>query len=333
MHSIIGSWLALFVSALESYGINGKEYLNSRNIHFPQSTNPNRRIELSTMHQLWREAEEMTKDPIIGLRAGTFVTSNTFGTLSLAVSSCCTVEKMTDLLSNYLQIFNTGCTMQLKEKGKCSIMYFTMPYDLNGELLVSKHGIDAAISAIYTLINSYNVKGLTPKKITLPYPKPVNTGQYQRFFNCPIEFGSESLLLCYESEFITKPIPGCSESIAKSTEELVMSALEQIQNDGITHKVRHIIIGLLEDGEASINNVALALNISSRTLHRRLEEESTSFRVLVDSVRQKTAMEHMKNSRLTVENIGYLLGFSSHSNYSRAFKRWTGLTPKEFRSS
>lgn len=333
MHSIIGSWLTVLVNALDSYGIDGEEFLLDRNIQYPQSSDPSCRIELATMRQLWLDAVEVTKDPGIGLRAGTFVAPNTFSTLGLAMSSCCSVKDMLDLLCRYLQIFNTGCSMQLIEEGQETTVCIHLPKGASGQLLVSHYGIDASVSAIFSVISSYNIKRLTPKGVTLPYAEPENASLYSEFFDCQVAFGGDDLLLQYESVQIQQTIPGGNEAIAKSAEALVITALEQIKNDGITRKVRTTLIKLLGESQATIKNVASALNTSPRTLHRRLDEKNTSFRELLDSVRQEQAMEQMKNTRLTVEDIGLQLGFSSHSNYSRAFKRWTGITPRDFRNN
>lgn len=331
MHSIIGSWLTLFVSVLDSYDVDGEKFLAERDISYPQSSDPSSRIQLDTMHNLWQEAADVTQDSSIGLRAGAFATPNTFSALGIAMSSSTTVRSMMDILCKYLRVFNSSCSMNIIEQEKDTTMCFSIARDMSGNLLVSPYGIDAAVSAIYSLVNAYKIHGLVLKGITLPYDKPNNHTQYNEYFNCPVDFNGNDLLICYESTYLRQTIPGCSDALAKSAESLIISALNDMESEGIIENVKVVVRNLMIDGNASLKSVAATLNTTTRTLHRRLEEKNTNFRELFDSVRQEQAEMYMRNTRLSLEDVSLLLGFSTHSSYTRAFKRWTGLTPNQYR--
>jgi AraC-like DNA-binding protein len=101
--------------------------------------------------------------------------------------------------------------------------------------------------------------------------------------------------------------------------------------DDLVGQVRQQIVRGMDGSKATREDVAKGLHISVRTLQRRLDEHGIVFSDLVDEVRQELAKKHLQAGELTLTEIGFLLGFSEQSSFTRAFKRWTGKTPLEFR--
>ena len=103
------------------------------------------------------------------------------------------------------------------------------------------------------------------------------------------------------------------------------------KGEALTDAVRRLLVGELCDGEPSLEQIAPRLHMSPRTLHRRLEEEGTSFRQVLAEVRRELAARHLSERRLAIGEIAFLLGFSEPSAFHRAFKRWTGHAPLAYR--
>ncbi|MGB2288024.1 MAG: helix-turn-helix domain-containing protein [Porticoccaceae bacterium] len=97
--------------------------------------------------------------------------------------------------------------------------------------------------------------------------------------------------------------------------------------------MRQQLIALLPNGTPSESHIAKKLNISERTLQRKLKEESCSFRELLATTRQSLACHHLENLDIPVNEISFLLGYSEETNFARAFKRWTGMSPSEYRNN
>ena len=127
----------------------------------------------------------------------------------------------------------------------------------------------------------------------------------------------------------------------RSADAALISILEQqannllaalpAQDQPFTQAVRKHIVGQLREGEPTAENTAQALFITSRTLHRKLASENTSFRELLQETRQQLAQDYLRDRRLQLSEIAQLLGYSEQSALSRAFKAWTGQTPAQFR--
>ena len=101
--------------------------------------------------------------------------------------------------------------------------------------------------------------------------------------------------------------------------------------DSLIDQVQNIIAGEFRGGDPSLERVADALSLTPRTLQRKLRELGTSHNELVDQMRRQLAMRYLREPEMAICEVAYLLGFSEASSFHRAFKRWTGVTPKDFR--
>ena len=112
-----------------------------------------------------------------------------------------------------------------------------------------------------------------------------------------------------------------------------MDYLARFDHDSIAMRVRATIIERLPDGTPSQGNIAELLHVSMRSLQRRLNNENTNFKELLEGTRHELALQYIREPHRTIGEITYLLGFSEPSNFSRAFRRWTGMSPAEYRES
>ena len=109
--------------------------------------------------------------------------------------------------------------------------------------------------------------------------------------------------------------------------------LAKLDENDIVQRVKASIIELLPDGKMSDTRVAETLYMSNRTLQRKLEEQGTTFYNILTEIRKEMALKYLKDSQLTLTELSFQLGFSEMSSFSRAFKNWTGQSPREYRSS
>jgi AraC-like DNA-binding protein len=105
----------------------------------------------------------------------------------------------------------------------------------------------------------------------------------------------------------------------------------RLPEQGMAGRVRRQVLASLQTGEPTVDTVARLLGTTSRTLQRRLHHEGTSFQQVLDEVRREVAVTHMRGRRATIDEVAFLLGFEKPSSFHRAFKRWMGITPGEFR--
>ncbi len=128
------------------------------------------------------------------------------------------------------------------------------------------------------------------------------------------------------------PLPAANAELARQHDAVVLKLLTKLKRGDVVTQAQSKLIELLPSGDCNKAKVAHALNMSARTLHNKLSAAGTGYQQLLDETRQALAEQYIRQLDLSVSEIAYLLGFSDCSNFSRAFHRWTGISPSEFRN-
>jgi AraC-like DNA-binding protein len=176
-------------------------------------------------------------------------------------------------------------------------------------------------------------ENIKPLLVHLRRPRPPNTERYERFFGSPVEYNTETNRLCFERALVDAPLSTPNPELARVNDQTVIDYLARFDRASIAMQVRAEIIGRLPEGSPHQDTIAESLHVSLRSLQRRLKDENTSFKKLLEETRRELALQYIRDSHRPIAEITYLLGFSEHSNFTRAFKRWTGRSPAEFRTT
>jgi AraC-like DNA-binding protein len=171
-----------------------------------------------------------------------------------------------------------------------------------------------------------------PAAVSFRHPAPAYTDEYQRIFQAPVEFAAANNLLILDSNSLLLSPENPDDRLQQMLRRYADTSVKHLPTtSSVAHRVVEEIKLSLKDGELTAESIAKRLSMSTRTLHRRLNEESTSFSKLRDDLRCELAQSMLKNGELTITDITYLLGFSQPSAFNRAFKRLMGITPQLFR--
>jgi AraC-like DNA-binding protein len=171
-----------------------------------------------------------------------------------------------------------------------------------------------------------------PIEVRFPHSAPENTSEHYRLFGCSVKFGRDRGELLFSRDLLEMPFLSADVNLQAILEAQVVAMLQKLpKSDAVTDAVRRYLAGELCNGEPTLEQIAPRLHMSARTLHRRLEDEGTSFRQILTEVRRELATRHLSERRLAIGEIAFLLGFSEPSAFHRAFKRWTGYAPLTYR--
>jgi len=162
---------------------------------------------------------------------------------------------------------------------------------------------------------------------------PAYLAEYARIFKMPVVFGSDRNALLIEESWLAQPINTSNRyvfGIFSEHADLLLKSLKESQT--VKGKVESELIPILHTGEVSMDDVARRLGLSRPTLYRKLKDEGVSYEALLDELRHRMALHYLSGKKVSVNQAAYLVGFSDPSAFSRAFKRWTGASPRAMRA-
>ncbi len=195
-----------------------------------------------------------------------------------------------------------------------------------------QQGVEFIFAVTVTRIQRATGQATAPHSLSFRFSKPKYIEEYRRIFKAPMKFNQSVDEICLsEKQLALLPVqdePGLHQLLRGYAEKALANIPRQ--ND-LVEQVLSRLQDAFRSGEPSMRSIAGDLGLSERTLSRRLKTEQTSFAMLRDTLRTKLAQNYLQDPSLTITDISFLLGFSQPSAFHRAFKRWSGLTPLEYR--
>ena len=162
---------------------------------------------------------------------------------------------------------------------------------------------------------------------------PAYRAEYARIFQMPVVFGSDRNALLIDESFLGLPVNTGNRYVFGIFSERAQALLKSLRDSKtVRGKVESALIPILHTGEVSMDEVARRLGLSRPTLYRKLKEEGVGYEALLDALRHRMALHYLNGKKVSVHQTAYLVGFSDPSAFSRAFKRWTGASPKAARA-
>lgn len=311
--------------------------LGVMNLSESQLRDPNTRIEHELLDTIFEVAERVTGDTNVGLHAGESIHVLHFGMLGQLAVTCRTIRELLKLRTRYQRLISTGARM----------LYEINPERIVGEMIYQRSVPESRHSLEYTLVSHMRLvrllvgDNLSPDIVEVPYRAPVDGSEQERFFGCRVFYKREKERLFFPPDLLDVPLV-IHDSVSRENLEIEarrrldairISMAEAVGDCPRVVGIRRFIAEHLRSGEPpSIETTAEALNVSVRTLQRRLETMRINFRELIDLVRRELAEEYMRDAGLSPVDIAFLLGYSEQSAFFRAFRRWFDMTPREFRS-
>lgn len=303
-------------------------FLHSLDVDPAWARSPDTRIPIETYLRIQDEAAVFVSDPCFGLHVGEFAEAGSWSILGYMMMNCKNVGDAFEKSARYSRIIGNLIEVRIEQKlNKSKIVFVAAPHAPE----MSRHCFDTALSTSIHMIRNFTGVDMRPLEVSFTYPKPKSRSEYERIFQCPILFGQKENSFTIDLEAFNTPIlmanPGLLEHFEKYAHDFLADIDRQKEH---TQAVTRIIIACLDDEALSIEKVAQKMSISVRTLQKRLDEEGVIFSDLLKDIRQRLAQKYLREN-FSVEQITYLLGFSEPSAFRKAFKKWSGMTPREYR--
>jgi len=330
--TIPASLISPVLRYVSTKGINFKELLSAVNIDPLSQSSPYARLSLEEMDRIYRQAMLLTKDENLGLHAGECAGYGCLSIVGNITRHCRTIGESLIKVVEYSDIAGDGFRMDIKreKKGLVIIDYTIMHSDVH---LVRQH-VECIFSSFMKA--STNSAGKIPKpvEVRFKHKAPQDTSEHQRIFQAPLLFNSSMNAIVWKESFLDIPTILPNPELLFVFEQHAKQVISEMHaNQPFTKKVSLILIKNLSKESFHRKDIADELNMSEKTLHNRLRKENTTYWKIINEIRKKLAVSHLKNGELSIKEIAYLLGFSGHDAFFRSFKRWTGLSPTEYRNT
>jgi AraC-like DNA-binding protein len=331
-HSNLTTGAQLVAETLrEQYGIEpgplfASVGLDARRLHVAGARYPAARLV-----QLWHAAVAASSDPCFGLAVGARVRITTFHAIGYSWLASRNLEEALQRLQRYYRLLSTSpVALRLEPLGPEQLRFV---YSDDAAAVHSAAAtIDAFTLAVLKLCRVASGNDFRAQQVSFRHPDHGRAGEFVEAFGAPVVFDADHDGLVLDRADLVLPLPGENAELAHANDQVAERYLAALEPQRVATAVRELLVDMLPSGDASQQAVANRLNRSLSTLQRQLQAEGMSFQKLRDETRQRLAEDYIRESQLSLAEVAYLLGFSDQSNFSRAFRRWTGYSPREFRS-
>lgn len=314
---------------LESIDINPEPLYKKAGIRSELLLNSNARININQVDALWEQAAEIIEDPCFAIDMAEFWHPSHMGALGYAWLASSTLRQAFNRAVRYIHVVTEDLNLDVAD----TPAGFKISIDLEDSIFTLPQHHDLVLSIIMHMCRFNFGEELIPTEVKLAHPEPACSKKITDYFRTEVQFDAEQTSLAMARAEVDRVLPSGNKQIALMHDEMLMRYLVEIKKGDIVQQVQSIILENLPDGQVTDRLVASELNLSERSMQRRLKEHKTTFRFLLDGVREMVAKQYIENPMNRMSDIAFLLGFSEQSAFSRAFKKWTGKSPVEYRNS
>lgn len=322
------SWALLIWKALQAHGFDSYAIFKRAGLDRSKLSDGNARYRLSEMTKLWGVVIEETNNPCFGIEVGKRWSPTTFHALGFAWLASHTLKDALQRLVRYSQIVNNSLYAKLEEHGK--ELHFILDTS-EDKSVIHYAGPEAGLVTIITMCRILCGENYSPLEIQLLRERSPCGAELEHFVGTTIVYNCEQSRIAFDRQRAEQRLATGNSELAKVNEEIAMKYLSSVVRDSIVMLVKSKLIEMMPTGKVTEEMIANELNMSLRTLQRKLGEQQTTFSEIYKSIRQEMANQYIQDTQMSMTEIAYLLGFSEQANFTRAFRRWYGSSPSAAR--
>lgn len=317
--------------ALEERGVPAQPLLLQYGLDAARLAEPGGRLSIPRYMRLGHAAIQLSGDPALGLRMGQFSRIQQLGLAGVSAALAPDLRAASRALIRfeplYAQNYRGRSSLAEDAGGAWLSFYSISPYNAYNRFVV-----DSVLAGWLSYLGRIAGQAVRPLRVEIEYPAPDYAARYEEFFGCPVEFGAGANRFRLDQATLSLDNREHCPSTWRQLLELCEKELEQLTRTRSLRERVVQLLGLLLNGrEPDLEEVAARLKLPTWTLRRKLAEEGTQFRSILNETRRDLAMIYIRDTDLAFGEIAYLLGFASAEAFQRAFKRWSGQPPGEYR--
>lgn len=294
---------------------------------------PNDRVPFSAFSRLCDITAEALGDPCLGIKLGQSIRPGHLGSHGVALMSCSTGEELIRQSARYSVLTIDAGHNVIERHGDECIRYWrsSLPNGAPlGRLQDELHQVTWIALARWFA----NRDDVVPNWVSFKHARPRDTSGYEAFFRCPLHFDAKETAIGFDARYLDLPLPHADAKLRRVMDDLCAQLLKQL-GDALEPSwlaiARKAVLESFRQGVPELQAIAQATGLSEAQFKEHLAARGLSFRSFIDDLRNALALGYTRDPSLGLADIAYLLGFSEQSAFQRAFKRWTGMTPGQYR--
>jgi len=293
-------------------------------------TDPDLEVSAASLARLMELAGRALGDTI-GLRLGSQVQSSDMGVLGQALRSMDRLGDTMKGLSRYMVTRSQAERIEMVESDRQVIVSYQIA---DPSITQKRQDAEFSIAAMLSCMREMTGCAIAPVRVDFEHTAPADLSCHREMFHCPIRFGQDCNRLYFNRSVLDLPICTSNRRLLQALKPYLEEQRKiRSQSASLLIDVSRAIATELGRGRIGVVQVAEAMNLSVRTLQRRLRDLDLEFGTVVEDVRRALAIEYVGNSSFRLTDVALMLGYTEASSFSRAFRRWTNLTPREYRKT
>lgn len=296
---------------------------------------PNSRVPASYMERLWPLGERLTGDADVGLHSAESYNPGALSIVGYVILSCRTAREALDRLTRYAPLLNEGLRVDVIDDDRTTTVRFITAPELDSFLhRDARHVMETLAAGTTVTLQRLATGPVMPIDVTFRHPQPASIAEHTRILGSSIRFSHAADTVVYTRASLETPFISADPALLEVFEGDARAKLSALASrGGVSGRVLTVLAKRLKGAVPPLSEIASELAMSERSIQRSLNEEATSYRQLVDDVRKSLAIEHLSRSGTSATDVAFLLGFSEPSAFTRAFRRWTGAAPTQYRAA
>jgi len=329
METFLATTGRIFLRLLELHGIDADRFVRDGG-HAPELfRDPAARLPSDVADVAARAAAARIPDPAFALRAARCWHPSDLGALGYAWLASSTLRTALERLVNYGRILGEKARYRLESSERGFRIVFE---HRRKDALVAALGTDYSLSILMDMCRMNFGASLRPLEVTLCRERPADPAPWENFFGTRVRFGETRNSVLLARKDADAALPVSNRQIAGTLDAILARQLAELDHSNVALRCKAVLLERMAQGESTDLDIARSLHMSRRTLQRKLAEADLTYQQLVDDTRRDLALRYLEDSTKSVTEITFLLGLSGQSAFTRAFRRWTGVTPTEYRA-
>lgn len=289
----------------------------------------NKQIPVRQFVKLLESTATLSQNHCFGLHFGLTYHLFDLGVLGYILLNSATVGSALDTFIQYFDVCQQATEVALTLEGNIALLSYQIS---DASIQTRRQDAEAAMAFALSTIRTLTRQHWYPKAVWLEHESPADTSEHHRILGAPLFFNQPVNALVMERELLEQKIPLADQSLLPMLECHLQTLLRAREADSeLVASVSQTIARSLSQGCPKLGEVASGLGMSDRTLQRYLRDRNVTFKQLVDETRHQLSLNYLKDPKMSLTEVALLLGYSELSAFNHAFRRWTGLTPREYR--